>query len=112
MREKRRVASIIVHSGRPDQNGWDIAALFTHYALGVDLGFTIGKRLRVQRPVFADTLPGSRWGMDQHAAGEYELPDIKRTQRSDETLGAADRHSFVIRVRLARQIEVRGQMND
>src|SRR5581483_8657252 len=74
VRERNRVAEIVIDAGYAEQHGRDIAALLADDLLRADLRFRIGPG-RLQWPVFIDELSRLGGAMHEHRAREHELLD-------------------------------------
>src|SRR3546814_40139 len=84
LREKSRASVVVVNSGGAHINDGDVSVALMQQCLGVDLGLRIGPG-RADRRVLVDALVGCGGRlMNEHRAGEDELSDFERLQRSEE----------------------------
>ena len=67
VRERNRVAEIVIHAGDAQQHGGNIAALVADKLLGANFRFRVCPR-RLNRPVFVDELSRLSRAMDEHRA--------------------------------------------
>ena len=108
--QESRVAHVVVDARRTRQDHRNRASLLPDQLHRTNLRRAVGK-LRVKRPVFVDghALPAGR--MDKHRAGKHELFQLEGLEATKEPFGAAHGHLLVFWVRLAREVEVGGELN-
>src|SRR5665811_2424383 len=75
VRERNRVAEVVIHAGDTQQNGGNIATFVADDLFGANLRFRVCPR-RPDRPVFVDELPRLSRAMDEHRAREDKLFDL------------------------------------
>jgi hypothetical protein len=111
MRQRNRVAEIVVDAGDAQEHGRNLTALLPDESLGENLR----RRVRpcwLQRPVFIDELPRLSRAMHEHGAREDKLLDLEAevAQPAQQASGAAH-GDFVLFARLAEEIVVGSEMN-
>ena len=107
VRERRRVADVVVDTGEAQDHGGDAVALLPDQRLGADLRLGVGPG-RPERPVLVDELSRLARFVHEHGAGENELVDFEPAiaQPAQQTSRALDRDRVVARARLAEEIVV------
>ncbi len=106
-----RVAVVVIHARDSQNRHRNVSPLGLNYLLRHDLRFGI-VLLELQRPVLINSLAGQGRSVDEHCAGEDKQPHFERLKRPQQPFGPANSDLFVLRAGLAREIVVRGQMDD
>ena len=112
MRQRRRMAEIVVDARHAQDGRRYVAALGVDDLFGADLRLRVSPG-RTQGPVLVNELARFDRPVHQHRTGENELFDVEPVaQSAQQTPGALDCDLFVLGTRLAEKIVVGSQMHD
>ena len=88
MRDRDRMAVIVIHTGDAQKHHRHVASLTQDQLLRRDLRLGIIP-FRLERPIFVDALSRFARRMHEHGAGKDELLDLKVAQSVQQPFGAA-----------------------
>ena len=109
--EESIAAQIVIYPRRPHVDDRNRAVLLMNQTLGLGLRLAV-RKVGFEGPVFVDDIARATGLVRQHRTREDELFDLECPQRMQELVGAANGDLLVERVRFAREVEVRRQMDD
>ena len=112
VRQRDRVAQVVVDAGDAQQHGRDVASLVADELLGPDLRRRV-RPGRLERPVFREELARLPRPVHEHRAREDELlhPEAELPQPAQEAGRAMDGDLLVLWARPAEEIIVCGEMD-
>jgi DNA-binding winged helix-turn-helix (wHTH) protein len=111
VRERDRVAFVVVDAGDAQADGTNVSALSADQRFGRDFRARVVP-FRLERRMLVDALPGLRGRVGEHGAGEDELFDLELVQRAEKAASPANGDLIVHGARFSREVVVGRQVHD